>query len=298
MLTSIHVLLTYVCNYECDHCFLYCSPRAVGTFTLSKMRDLINQANDLGTIKSFYFEGGEPFLFYPLLAKSLELARENDFSTGIVSNCYWALTQEDAALWLDPIKGYVNDLSLSDDAFHFGSTEESPAAIAVKAAASLKIPTRAICIKKPDAEQEQDAKGEPVVGGKVLFKGRAVETMTKGLPTLPVESFMECPHEELAAPRRVHVDPFGYVHLCQGVCIGNLFESPLVSIMEEYNPANHPICGPLLKGGPAELVKTHNVDVGAEFVDECHCCFLVRKALVDRFPESLAPRQVFGLEQN
>ncbi|SHI54525.1 hypothetical protein SAMN02745216_00118 [Desulfatibacillum alkenivorans DSM 16219] len=41
MLTGIHVLLPYMCNYECDHCFLYCSPRASGTFTLAKMKDLI-----------------------------------------------------------------------------------------------------------------------------------------------------------------------------------------------------------------------------------------------------------------
>ena len=33
MLTGIHFLLTYSCTSECDHCFLYCSPNAKGTFT-------------------------------------------------------------------------------------------------------------------------------------------------------------------------------------------------------------------------------------------------------------------------
>ena len=33
-----------------------------------------------------------------------------------------------------------------------------------------------------------------------------------------------------------------------------------------------------------------------EFVDECHYCFLVRRSLIDRFPEHLAPRQVYGLD--
>jgi len=26
-LSSLHVLLTYQCNYECDHCFVWGSPR-------------------------------------------------------------------------------------------------------------------------------------------------------------------------------------------------------------------------------------------------------------------------------
>ena len=30
MLTGIHFILTYTCNFECDHCFLYCSPKSKG----------------------------------------------------------------------------------------------------------------------------------------------------------------------------------------------------------------------------------------------------------------------------
>ena len=40
MLKEIHFLLTYACNYECDHCFLYCGPRSAGTFTLQKVKNL------------------------------------------------------------------------------------------------------------------------------------------------------------------------------------------------------------------------------------------------------------------
>lgn len=35
MLTGIHILLTYTCTRECDHCFLHCGPKQEGTFTLS-----------------------------------------------------------------------------------------------------------------------------------------------------------------------------------------------------------------------------------------------------------------------
>ena len=76
MLTGIHFLLTYTCTFECDHCFLYCSPRAGGTFTAAQIRDVLDQARKLGTVESIYYEGGEPFLYYPVLVEGLRLARE------------------------------------------------------------------------------------------------------------------------------------------------------------------------------------------------------------------------------
>jgi hypothetical protein len=63
----------------------------------------------------------------------------------------------------------------------------------------------------------------------------------------------------------------------------------------EYDPSAHPICGPLVRGGPAEVARTYGVELDGDFVDECHHCFAVRRALADRFPKQLAPRQVYGL---
>jgi len=37
-------------------------------------------------------------------------------------------------------------------------------------------------------------------------------------------------------------------------------------------------------------------DDGYEYVDACRFCYLVRLALIDKFSQYLAPRQVYGLE--
>jgi len=298
MLTQIHFLLTYACNYECDHCFLYCGPSAKGTFTVAQIKEVLAEAKNLGTVEWIYLEGGEPFLYYPVMVEGLRLASEMGFKTGVVTNCYWASAVEDAALWLGPIfETGVEDLSLSDDAFHHGDSEESPAKRAAKAAAKLGIPGGPICIERPTVRPPAGGKGEPVVGGGALFRGRAVEKLTEGLPTKPPDAFCECTHEEIVAPKRVHVDSFGNVHVCQGLSIGNMWERPLSEIIGEYQAVNHPICGPLSRGGPIELAKTYGVELDGEFVDECHYCYLVRRALIDRFPEYLAPRQVYGLAE-
>ncbi len=296
MLTSIHILLTYVCNWECDHCFLYSGPKARGTFTIAQIRQVLAEAEKMGTVKSIYLEGGEPFLFYPTLVKSLELAKEKGFKTGVVTNCYWATSEEDALLWLDPIaRSGLADLSLSDDAFHHGEEGENPAKIALGAAKISGIPARSICIEKPATDSSKTGKGESVTGGGAVLKGRAVETIAKDLPTRPGESYSECTREELVSPRRVHVDPFGNVHICQGLTIGNMFQKPLGQIIGDYRAEDHPLCGPLARGGPAEMARVNGISWEEEFADECHCCFVTRRALLDRYPQYLTPKQVYGI---
>ncbi|MHA1478509.1 MAG: hypothetical protein ACTSPU_09950 [Promethearchaeota archaeon] len=50
----------------------------------------------------------------------------------------------------------------------------------------------------------------------------------------------------------------------------------------------------VIKRGPALLAKKYNVDHDDEYIDECHFCSIIRKALLDEFPEYLTPRQVYG----
>lgn len=298
MLTGIHFLLTYTCIYECDHCFLYCGPNSEGTFTSSQINEVLTDAKKLGTVEWIYFEGGEPFLFYPLLKEGLRLTEEHGFQKGVVTNCYWATCTDDAALWLKPLlENGIEVLNLSNDVFHYGDEENNSAKKAAEAASKLGLSPKVICIEKPEVKPPSDGKGEPVIGGGARFIGRAVEKLTKGLPSKPPGDFCECTHEELVAPKRVHIDAFGHVHVCQGVSIGNMWEKPLSQMINDYDASKHPICGPLSKGGPDELARTYGIELEGEFVDECHYCFLVRKALIDKFPEFLAPMQVYGLTE-
>jgi len=296
MLTQVHFLLTYTCIYECDHCFLYCGPGAKGTFTLSQIRDVLEEAKKLGSVEYIYFEGGEPFLFYPLMKEGLRQASRLGFKTGIVTNCYWATDEEDARLWLEPLVEHgLGDLSLSDDDFH-SPTGSSPAKTVARAAGKLGMASTSICIEQPVVRQPADDKGEPVVRGGALLKGRAAEKLTRGLPRRPPQEFDECTHEELVEPHRVHVDALGNVFPCQGVSIGNMWDRPLSEIISEYDAHKNPICGPLCRGGPAELARAHAVNLDGEFVDECHYCYSIRRALMDRFPNYLTPPQVYGVE--
>ena len=299
MLTGIHFLLSYKCDSECDHCFVYSSPQAKGTFRVNQMKGVFEELAKIETIEWVYFEGGEPFLFYPLMYEGVRIAHDMGFKTGIVTNSYWATSEEDAQLWLKPLRELgLSDISISDDAFHSEDEETGPAKYALNAARKSGIPYGSIGIDKPTVDgsiDKEQAKGKPVIGGGVMFRGRAVEKLTEGLPRRPWHEFTECPYEDLRDPKRVHLDAYGNIHLCQGLSMGNMWDVPLSKIVKQYDADSHPICRLLVNGGPALLAREYSVPHEADYVDACHLCYLVRRALIDRFPQCLAPRSVYGL---
>ena len=295
MLKSVHFLLTYQCLFECDHCFLYCGPQAEGTFTLAQVTDALDQAVAAG-VEGIEIEGGEPFLYYPLMLETLRLAKSRGLTRGIVTNCYWATSLEDARLWLGPmVEVGIDSLAVSDDNFHGSESEESPAKLAIQAARDLGLSASSICIENPVGDSAEDRqRGEAVVGGTAVMKGRAVEKLAGDLPRKSFACFTECTQENLADPGRVHLDPLGNVFVCQGLSIGNIWQVPLKEIMAGYNPAEHPVIGPLLAGGPAELARRYGLPDGEDYVSDCHLCYLVRRNLLADFPELLCPAQVYG----
>jgi MoaA/NifB/PqqE/SkfB family radical SAM enzyme len=198
MLDGIHILLTYTCNFECDHCFLYCSPYSGGTFTIKQISQILNESKKIGTVEWIYYEGGEPFLYHPLLVEGIRRARGMDFKVGVVTNAYGAQAEEDAELWLSPLaEAGVSFINISNDSLHYGDEKSNPAAIAIDVAERLGIATAPICIDKPKVEFQQgdgEEKGNPVVGGHVKFRGRAVEKLIRNLPLSPRYQLCECPY--------------------------------------------------------------------------------------------------------
>ena len=298
MLTGLHLLLTYQCNSECDHCFLYCSPRSRGTFTLNQIRNLLDEARKIDTLNTIYYEGGEAFLYYPVLLEGIRRAREAGFQVGIVTNAYFATDDEDIKLWLKPLAELgISNLSISNDPYHYTDDKDNPATRAQKAACEIGLPVGEIHIDEPFVTTHKEhEKGEAIIGGGTMFRGRAVEKLISGLPTRYWEEFTECPHENLDSPGRVHIDAYGNTHICQGISMGNVWQTPLSVIDDSWDATSHPICSSLVEGGPAQLIREYGIEHENEYVDACHCCYEIRKSLLNRFPQYLGPPQVYGLE--
>jgi MoaA/NifB/PqqE/SkfB family radical SAM enzyme len=263
--------------------------------TIDTIRHILDQAEALGTVEWIYFEGGEAFLYYAILAAGIRLAKESGFKVGIVSNAYWATTDTDAMEWLKPFAGMVDDLSISSDAYHGSDKSPSHPEIARRVARQLDIPVDFITVAQPEATDVCGVAGQlPAGESAVLYRGRAAALFASRVAAKPWEQFTECPWENLRDPERVHVDPFGYLHICQGISIGNLLQRPLAEIMHDYDADDHPIVGPLLAGGPAEIVRRYGLTHEEGYADHCHLCYKARCALRQRFPDVLTPDQMYG----
>ncbi len=77
--------------------------------------------------------------------------------------------------------------------------------------------------------------------------------------------------------------------------MGNLFQKSLKDLCAGYDPDNHPITGPLLAGGPVELVRRYNLPHEEAYADACHLCYSARLALREEFKDILAPDQMYGV---
>jgi hypothetical protein len=297
-LSGLHFLLTYRCDLECDHCFVWGSPRQSGTMTSQNVQEILQQAKEVGTVKWIFFEGGEPFLYYPVLVEGVREAARLGFQVGILSNCYWATDLADALEWLRPFAGLIEDFSVSSDLYHYNEKLSHEAKNACAAAEELSIPVGIISIAEPGAANSASTMGQlPQGESAVMYRGRAAMALAARATKRPWKQFTECTREPLRDPGRVHVDPFGNLHICQGTSLGNLFRVQLGEICKTYDPDSHPITGPLLHGGPAELVRCYELPHEETYADECHLCYEARRTLRARFPEILGPDQMYGVAE-
>jgi hypothetical protein len=238
-------------------------------------------------IGEVHFEGGEPFLHYTELREWVGLATAMGLTAGAVTNGFWATDEVTAEAALGDLKAKgLTALMISTDDYHGGDEDRRRAILAAETARRLDIP---VTVAVTNREQ-------------VMFRGRAAHCLMVGASAAAAatgaQDLSVCPHEQLDAPGRVHIDPFGHVHLCQGLTMGQARTGDeLRRLIEGYLPSAHPVVGPLLRGGPLELSRVFGLGLDPDgYVDACHLCYAARKALRlhARASAHLAPGHVYG----
>ena len=144
---GLHLLLTFQCTFECDHCFVWGSPWQSGTMTFETIHTILSQAKENGGVEWIYFEGGEPFLYYQVMLSGINEAANLGFKVGVVTNSYWATSEEDATLWLSPLVGKIQDLTISSDLFHYSEKVSQQSKYVTRVAERLNIPLGITALK-------------------------------------------------------------------------------------------------------------------------------------------------------
>jgi hypothetical protein len=296
-LSGLHFLVTYRCTYSCEHCFVWGSPDLEETMTIGQLRAAIDQAAALGTVETVYFEGGEPTLSFPVVVAAASHARGRGLAFGVVTNCFWATSPEDAELWLRPFAELgIADLSVSSYPYSGeDALDDARLRNAVQAAQRLALPLGVLEVGA--AARLQDLGVPCGDAGTVMYRGRAAVEQAPAAARRPPDSFTTCPHEDLLDPGRAHLGADGELQVCQGLSAGNVFRDGLRAVVGRYEPASTPIFRELLAGGPHALATAYDLRPQRDlYADECHLCYELRLRLRDRFPAILAPDVCYGPE--
>lgn len=262
-------------------------------------------AQETSYINHFFVEGGEPFLYPDLLLSIVREANARGYWIGALTNAFWAVSDERARQVMEPLaEAGLQSLGVSTDAWHreFVSIERAERAVMV--AGSLGIETDLmVCSGGSGAEgvfAQLRKDGFEVYASRVVCRGRASSSEACQTEANNWRSFDHC-SESFGGRSRVHIGPFGEIHLCQGLLLGSdARRRPLAEIFADSNPADHPICDSLISGGPtalAELAQDYGFAPKTGYADGCQLCFEARRYLRGYFPKFIGPDELYkGLE--
>lgn len=196
---------------------------------LGDIKNIICQASDAG-IKSIAFTGGEPFLSFSSLEKSISFAKKHSITSSVATSCYWASNYERAVVLLERLKNAgLHCLSISTDDFHIVYVPLEFVRNAIQAALTLDIKVEIQCvigantivsrsylISKLKLEELRSLLGKEILVTEtnVLPMGRATRYISK-------EELLFCSEKNLAQPcpfviRTPAITPDGYVSACCG----------------------------------------------------------------------------------
>lgn len=278
-LTSVHFLISYGCSAECDHCFIWGTPRRDSGMTVEHVDQFLGEIVPLGTVTSVCAEGGESFTRYPVLLHLMRRGTELGLGVSALTNAYWVTSREEAERRIAELMAAgISSLGISTDQWHRRHIPVERAEILLD-----------VCAKAGLAASRMETAPDGV-----MFRGRAAELLAPGRPKKPAEELTRCPHEQLAAPSRVHLDCYGKLHLCQGLAVG---EGNPGRAVRDYDPGNHPVIRLLLNGGPYALARhaaEHGFEIEPGYADACHLCYRARQFLRALYPDVLGPDEMYG----
>jgi pyruvate-formate lyase-activating enzyme len=116
---SLTILPTYRCSAACQDCCFASDPFVKGEIPLENILNYIDQAARIETMRLIVFSGGEAFLLGKKLDIAVARASQHRLLTRIVTNAYWATSEESALKRLTELKNAgLTELNASTGDYH------------------------------------------------------------------------------------------------------------------------------------------------------------------------------------
>lgn len=258
-LKNLGLLITYKCQVACPHCVIEAGPHRKEEMMLSDAFNWIKQISSYrsGYIKVLALTGGEPFYNINHLNAISSFAEKCDLFVSVVTNAFWASTQQEAIGIFKELPS-IKMLSISTDVYHLASIPLKRIKNAIMAARECDIPyTIAICTEDENSRDYKEILNElngineeDTILTAITFRaGRALQKISSS----KYRKIEEPPISACSAGCSPIVLPDGRVIACVGpvislesphpLVLGNLRENSLHEILDkaEKNPILHAI---------------------------------------------------------
>lgn len=297
---SAGLLLTYKCNCRCQFCYYNCSPEKGGLMPVDTVINTWQSLKKLaGDTAKIHLTGGEPFLYFERLCEILKAGKKERLGKIdlIETNGYWVENEKiikERLKMLDEL-GMVR-FKISCDVFHQQYVDIEPVRRLAKAAVEILGQPRVLIrwqkfldnpVKMKNITKEKKSQNyiSTLKQYPCRFTGRAAGTFAEKVVSVPTERIclLNCKSDFLGA-KSVHVDPYGNIFsgTCSGIIIGNVGDSPLDEIWEQFDPSNSEFVAALFKSGPAGLLEQAQMNgykKAVRYAHKCHLCTSVRQFL-------------------
>jgi len=303
MLSRLVFSVTYDCPISCKYCVTESRPWRGPALDAAFMNRVIGEAQQLGSLVSIVFTGGEPLLRRADVEQTIRFAAGHGLWTRIVSNSFWAVTPDVAFQTLHELKqAGLSEVNLSCDDFHQEHIPLERVRNAYQAASKLELPVliahRRVKNGRITPESIADYLGAELTEFREGEKNPRTDLYSSSL-TVPIghgsdrlnqDDYIIYPSCAAAwsAPcssilSSVIVSPIKDVRICCGMIdqrvpelsVGNLAEQTLAEIVCEANADL--VANWLALEGPCGIMefvreKAPWIDFKSRYVNHCHLC--------------------------
>lgn len=117
--TTLAFTLYRKCSAACAMCCFSSNPRCSETLDINRVKEYIDESEQIKEIKTVSFTGGEPFMEYESLVDLVSYAAHKGKRVTTITNAYWANSYEIAYNRMKKLREVgLNHISVSHDAYH------------------------------------------------------------------------------------------------------------------------------------------------------------------------------------
>ena len=313
---NFNLVLTYRCNFSCDHCLSNCGPNRKETMSLEQARYYIDETVSNIKVHNVGFTGGEVFLCYDLVRELTDYTyQQYGIPGGVVTNCFWANSRETAKQIITELyHSGLRTMVVSCDSFHLQYVPAESIRRVVHQALALGISVTVNTVVTKDGSICKNdipnllALSPADMQNNLILKEIGPLRLGRAAQAIRSENYIDTQHEQyfngscpfvMVTPT---ITPNGCMYACCcfgdaevnssdliGYC-GNANEEPLGQVY--YKMQNNLLFHLLSRHGPYSLLKTvkekrPDLKVRERYLGTCDVCvelyhnLEVRSALVE-----------------